>query len=231
MQLHACSFASGSFNIQQAAQRCAFIDVGISEQRIYCCGPSVLEGDFLSRFPGAGEDNRFAFYSFKPYFLERILTTLPRGDVLVYLDVNDRPTRGFPEYILKKFNSNRNLNIFVAGTNYPNNRHMSWYHRLNLAMELRLTSFFRAQPEAGFVAIRCTAESLALLRVWYELTSLHALGLFDSPDSRSRHDQETLFLISRMSKAVDIEPWLIYKLLGNGVRRFIDWEAFRNLQA
>lgn len=228
MNVHACSFASSGFVRQQSLQSAAFADIGFPCERIQAHGASILEGSFADRVPQASESNRYGYFCFKPYFIERVLSSIPHGDILLYLDVNDRPCRGIDEYIQAQFTNRAGLNFLVAGTNYPNARHMSWYHRDRLASELLFSSRLICQPEAGALAVRNTPESRALLRAWFELTLVHALALLNRDDPASRHDQETLYLLSRLNKSVQIEPWWRFKLTGKGLRKYIDWEVFRN---
>jgi len=228
MNVHTCSFASSGFVRQQGLQSAAFADIGFPRNRIYAHGVSILSSTFFDRFSQASELNRFGYYCFKPYFIEKVLSLIPRGDVLLYLDVNDCPLMGIIEYIQLKFTRQPKLNLLCAGTNYPNARHMSWYHHNRLAPELLLSSHLIFQPEAGALAVRNTEESRALLRAWFELTLVQALALLEKDDPESRGDQETLYLISRLNKSVQIESWLRYKLTGNGLRKFVDWEFFRH---
>ena len=228
MNIHACSFASLGFVRQQSLQRTAFADVGFPSDRIHAHGDSILAGLFADRVPQASESNRYGFFSFKPYFIEQVLSSIPQGDILLYLDVNDRPSRGIYEYIQAQFTNRGGLNLLVAGTNYPNARYLSWYHRERLAFELLISSLFTCQPEAGALAVRNTPESRALLRAWFELTLVHALALLNRDDPVSRWDQETLYLLSRMNKSVQIESWWRFKLTGKGLRKYIDWEVFRH---
>ena len=227
MNVHACSFASARFTRQQSLQSAALKDVGLAANRIHACGDDMLAGKFDEKVPQADESNRYGYFSFKPYLLEKVLLKIPYGDILMYLDVNDRPRCGIIEYVQMQFVSRTELNILSAGTNYLNARYMSWYHRENLAAELLVTSHFICQPEAGFVAIRNTKESQALLRVWFELTLVQALALMKRNDLASRHDQETLFLLSRLNKSVQVDSWWKFKLTGEGIRKYVDWEAFR----
>jgi len=228
MNVHACSFASAGFVHQQTLQRTAFTDVGFPCNRIHLHGDSILSDSFTDRFPQASESNRYGYFCFKPYFAEKVLSTIPRGDILLYLDVNDRPRLGIIEYVQSQFSNRADLNFLAAGTNYPNARHMSWYHRERLAPELLFSSSLICQPEAGALAVRNTPETRALLRAWFELTLVQALALFKQDDPKSRHDQETLYLLSRLNKSVQIESWFHFKLSGKGLRKYIDWEAFRH---
>ena len=47
-------------------------------------------------------------------------------------------------------------------------------------------------------------------------------------DKNSRHDQETLFILSRLYKSIKLESWFLYKITGNGLRKFIKFEGLRN---
>jgi len=228
MNVHACSFASAGFVRQQALQSTAFIDAGFPCDRIHAHDDSILAGAFTDRLPQATESNRYGYFCFKPYFIEKVLSSIPYGDILLYLDVNDRPRPGIANYIGSQFSNRANLNLLAAGTNYPNARHMSRYHRECLEFELLLGSRLICQPEAGALAIRNTPESRALLRAWFELTLVQALALLKQDDTNSRHDQETLYLMSRLNKSVQIESWWYFKLTGKGIRKYIDWEAFRH---
>lgn len=228
MNIHACSFASASFLRQQKLQHIAFNDVGFSENRIHAHNETILGETFAKLIPQANEKNRFGFFCFKPFFIEKVLSLIAEGDILLYLDVNDRPRPGIISYIQSRFSDQEGLNLLAAGTNYPNTRHMSWYHREHLAFELLFASKIICQPEAGALAIRNNPESRALLRAWFELTLMQSLSLFKRDDPRSRHDQETLFLISRLNKSVQIESWWSFKLTGKRLRKYIDWEVFRH---
>lgn len=227
MRLHACSFASASFSRQQKLQYIAFNNVGFSKDQIHIYDDSILGEEFTEKIPQANENNRYGFFCFKPYFIEKVLSSIAEGDILLYLDVNDCPRPGIIPYIQSRFSDQEWLNLLVTGTNYQNTRHMSWYHREHLAFELLLASRIICQPEAGALVVRNTSESRALLRAWFELTLMQALALSKHDDSRSRHDQETLYLMSRLNKSVHIESWWHFKLTGKGLREYIDWEAFR----
>jgi len=227
IQIHACSFASDNFLRQQRLQQAQLIDIGFPPSRIHMQHLSSLDNLFMERFPQACEANKFAYYAFKPYFLELILKSIPHGDILLYLDTNDRPLSGISHYLENSFQAQPQMNILCSGTNYFNIFYSSWYHKRNISFELLIGSMIRFQPETGVLAVRHCTESLALLRVWYELTLIHAQFLIKQSDPRSRPDQETLFMLCRLNKSIKVESWIYSKIFKTGLRMYVDWEYYR----
>lgn len=228
MKLHVCLFASEKFKPQQTRQLQAFMDLGVPAAQIRCGGPQDLGADFFRDVPYASEVNRFAHYSFKPYFIGKVLQELPDDAVLLYLDANDRPLAGIKGYIQTLMYAHPRWNLVAPSTNYPNSRYSSWYHRARHPLPIRCLSAFRYQPEAGGLIVRAGAESQGLMRVWYALTVLHSCALQKHEDSRSRHDQETLFQLAQINNSVHFESWWRYRLLRQGLRRYVDWEFYRH---
>lgn len=224
-----CSIASASFLEKQLLQHEAFICAGFSPGNIHLFNLDNLSASFLTRYPNPSEKNKYGYFSFKPFVLSKYLDVIPDNDVLLYLDVNDKPLPGLCEYLANKFDFDNHINILSAGTNYRNSKHLSIYHRNMLSTELLLASALYFQPEAGLVAIRNTMDSKSLLAIWYELTALNAINLVEDLDNNSRHDQETLFLLSRLNKSVCVESWWRNKIFKNGVRQYIDWECYRSV--
>jgi len=227
--IHVCLFASTGFKRQQDMQRRAFLEVGVPDHQIHAGGPEDLEDDFFKDIPYAAESNRFGHYSFKPYVLLRALKSLQDGEVLLYLDANDSPKSGICEYAQYLMAHEDDLNIVAASTNYPNARYTSWYHRQRSPAPLAWLSNFQYQPEAGGLIIRAGMESQGLMRVWYAITVLHSHALMQKDDAQSRHDQETLFQLAHLNKSVKFESWWLHRLFGYGLRKYIDWEYFRNV--
>ena len=91
-----------------------------------------------------------------------------------------------------------------------------------------ISSLFNNQPEAGALAVRNSPRARAILSIWYNLTLINGYALNKSKDNNSRHDQETLFLLSRIYKSIKLESWLFYKIRGKGIRKYIDFESLRN---
>jgi hypothetical protein len=229
MTIHVCSFASKSFLLPQSRQRKELIDIGFDESHVYPLTDKTLGENFYKKVSYASENNKFGFFSFKPFLLEQILLTLPENDMLIYMDVNDRPLKGLKEYVEKKMSLQRDINILAASTNYPNIRQCSYFHRSRLSFFATLASFFKFQPEAGVLIIRNNRETQALLRAWTELTLINSDALEKVDDVRSRHDQETLFFLSLLNKSIQFESWYQYRFLKLGLRKYIQWEYYREL--
>ena len=230
MNIHVGTFASKKFEKQQKRQAKILLDIGFSQSNIHLFNPTKLDDQFYNSHPYASETNKFDWYSFKPYFLGMLLNNIKKGDVLLYLDVNDKPILGIKEYIENQFLSAKDLDILSCGTNYPNFKYLSSFHKSNLTFDLIFESLFLFQPETGAIAIRNSEKSISILKIWYELTVINSylLNQKDYIINPSRPDQETMFIISRIYKTVKIESWIKYKLLGKGLRKFVQFEALRN---
>lgn len=227
--IYVCLFASPGFKRQQDLQRRAFLEVGVPDHQIHVGGPEDLGDDFFQDLPYAAESNRFGHFSFKPYVLLKTLKNLQDEEVLLYLDANDRPKSGICAYAQNLMVREPTVNIIAASTNYPNARHTSWYHRQRSPAPLAWLSSFQYQPEAGGLVIRAGTESQGLMKVWYAMTVLHSHALLKREDSESRHDQETLFQLAQLNNSVKFESWWRHRLFGHGLRKYVDWEYFRNV--
>ncbi len=228
MKIHCCSFASESFIQRQNIQKKYFLKIGFKEENIHLCNPVNLDPEFFKSYPNASEENRFGWYSFKPYLILSILNKLQDGDILFYLDVNDKPLEGIKDYIKEIFLRNKNSDLLVPLTNYPNLKFLSKFHKINFSNELLISSFFNFQPEAGAIAIRNSSRSRSILSIWYNLTLINGHELINIKDINSRHDQETLFILSRIYKSIKLESWFFYKITGKGLRKYINFEGLRN---
>jgi len=227
MNLHSCSFASESFYKVQKKQKNCFLKLGFKNQQIHLYNPNKLDMEFFDSFPSASEKNRFGWFAFKPFFLNSILNKIDDNDILIYLEANDKPLAGLDDYVLKKFKKNKNLDILVPSTNYPNFNFLSNFHKKNLSIELLISSMLSCQPEAGALIIRNSLRSRIILRAWYQITLLHAYELEKYNELKTRWDQETLFFLSRLYKSIELESWVLYKLRKICLRNFIEFESFR----
>ena len=81
--------------------------------------------------------NKFGWYSFKPLFLVSILEELKDGEILFYLDVNDKPIVGIKNYIDCFFKKIIKIDILVPLTNHINFTYLSKFNK-----EIFLLSFF-----------------------------------------------------------------------------------------
>ena len=228
MKIHACSFASNSFLRKQMIQKNYFSKVGFQEENIHLFNPAKLDSEFFKSFPDASEINRFGWYAFKPFFILSILQNLKDDDILFYLDVNDKPLNGIKDYLKRFFLQNNNYDLLAPLTNYPNFKFSSKFHKKNLSLELLIASLFNYQPEAGALAVRNCPKTRAILSIWYNLTLINGYELKKLKDYNSRHDQETLFLLSRIYKSIKLESWFYYKITGKGIRKYIKFESLRN---
>ena len=228
MIIHCCSFASESFIQRQKIQNKYFLQVGFKQENIHLCNPLNLDFKFFKSYPNASEKNRFGWYSFKPYLLLSILNELNDGDILFYLDVNDKPLEGIKDYIKEFFLKNKNHDLLAPLTNYPNLKFLSKFHKFNLSVELLISSFYNFQPEAGALAIKNSPRARSILSIWYDLTLINGYELSNLKDIYSRHDQETLFILSRIYKSIKLESWFFYKITGKGLRKYISFENLRN---
>ena len=224
-----CNFASNSFQVQQSKQLTAWLELGVDAKNVYQLSPSDLPKDFNADFPSANETNRFGWFSFKPSLLLVMLSKMADGDILIYLDVNDRPLLGILEYVKSVMLAPESPGILACGTHYVNSKHQSRFHIQNWRVELRAASGLCVQPEAGALAIKNSKDVRSLVKLWYEMTLLQARSIEKVGNQESsRHDQETLFLLSRMYRTIKIESWYMYKLFGKeSLRKYIDWECFR----
>jgi hypothetical protein len=229
VKVHFCSFASPSFLKAQALQASDIEKLGIVKSDIHPLTIEVLDENFFRQIPYASEENRFGFFSFKPYILERLLNNLSDGDLLLYLDVNDRPLIGLKEYAVKIMSDQEGLNILSTSTNYPNRKHSSKFHIDRSTWFSACASLIKFQPEAGALIIKNNSETRSILRIWFELTMMHAKDLILSQDPESRHDQETLFLLSLINNTIKVESWYKYRYLKLGFKKYIDWEYYRGL--
>ena len=225
MKLNCCSFASESFYKVQKKQENCFLKLGFKHQQIHLY--NKLDKEFFDSFPSASEKNRFGWFAFKPFFLKSILDKIDDNDLLIYLDANDKPLEGLENYCFKKFKKNKNLDILVPSTNYPNFNFLSNFHKKNLSIELLISSMLNCQPEAGALIIRNSIRSRLILKTWYQITLLHAYELEKYSELKTRWDQETLFFLSRIYKSIKLESWFLYKLKRRGLRKFIEFESFR----
>ena len=228
MNIHCCSFASESFIQRQNIQNKYFLAVGFKEENIHLCNPTNLDYKFFQSYPKASEQNRFGWYSFKPYLMLAILNELKDGDILFYLDVNDKPLEGIKDYIKEFFLKNKNHDLLAPLTNYPNLRFLSKFHKSCLSIELLIASLYNCQPEAGALAIRNSPRSRSILSIWYNLTVINGYELINFKDINSRHDQETLFILSKIYKSIKLESWYFFKITGKGLRKYINFEDLRN---
>lgn len=228
MKIHVCSFASSSFLRQQKCQADAWINMGIEESRIHLLGPESLDSDFFADLPYAAESNKFGFYSFKPYFLLKVLNCVDENDVLIYLDVNDRPLIGFDAYISNQMRKRAELNLIAASTNYPNFRRLSWFHSMRMPLLTKISSVFLFQPEAGCLILRNNSETQKILRAWYALTTINSDAMMLQFDPESRLDQETLFFLSLINNSIKFESWYLYRIFKIGLRKYVDWEFYRD---
>ena len=227
MNIHCCSFASESFEKKQKLQANHLLKIGFDSNKIHLFNPKKLNRNFYELQPNASEDNKYGWFTFKPFMILSILEEIDQGDILLYLDVNDKPLYGIKSYLEKFFVENNAIDILGIMGNYPNINFLSRFHRSNLSNELLLSSLFNFQPEAGVISVKNSPKAKSLLFSWYYLTLNQAYDLDKFLDRRSRHDQETLFLLSRIYKTIRLESWFLYKLTGNGLRKYIDFEYFR----
>ena len=227
MNIHCCSFASESFKKKQILQANQFLKVGFEANKIHLFNPKKLNRNFYNLQPNASEKNKFGWFTFKPFMILSILEEIDHGDILLYLDVNDKPLYGIKSYLKKFFLKNKKIDILGVLGNYPNLKFLSRFHKSNLSNELLLSSLFNFQPEAGLISIKNSPKAKSLLSTWYYLTLSQAYELDNFFDVTSRHDQETLFLLSRIYKSIRLESWFLYKLTGNGLRKYIEFEHFR----
>ena len=227
MEIHCCSFASESFENRQKLQANHFLKVGFENNNMHLYNPRKINKNFYKFQPYAKEENKFGWFTFKPFMILSILEEIDEGDILLYLDVNDKPKYGIRGYLKNVFVENKEIDILGVLSNYPNIKFLSRFHRSNLSNELLISSFFNFQPEAGVITIKNSPKAKSILWSWYYLTLTQAYDLDKFLDSRSRHDQETLFLLSRIYKTIKLESWFLYKLTGNGLRKYIDFEYFR----
>ena len=228
LNVHICSFASESFLSTQKKQEDDFLKLGFHKKNIHLYKPELLDNTFFNNSPNASEENKYGWFSFKPFFLSSILCQLEKDDLLIYIDVNDKPKKGIQDYLMDRFTKNRDLDILVNSTNYPNIKFLSNFHKRNLSFELKFSSIFNSQPEAGVIVMRNNQRVNSILRAWYELTLIQSMDLNLYTDKKTRHDQETLFILSRIYRGIKIDSWLNYKLFGNGFRKFIDFEIYRS---
>ena len=91
-----------------------------------------------------------------------------------------------------------------------------------------ISSFLNCQPEAGAIAVRNSKKTRKIISIWYDFTLVNSFALNMYKDKNSRHDQETLFILSRLYKSIKLESWFLYKITGNGLRKFIKFEGLRN---
>jgi hypothetical protein len=227
MNIYACSFASKNFLKQQKLQYIQFLNIGFNESEILQFSEQDLDEDFFKIIPWANERNRVGFYSFKPYIILKAMSKIPEGAVLLYLDVNDSPLQGIQNYIINLFLENKSINIVAPETNYRNIKYCSWYHKRvsKFFMQIAFRIFF--QPEAGVLLIRNTQEVKNLIHTWLSLTVSHAYALKEKNDINSRHDQETLFILSQLNRTIRLQSWFVFKIFGKGIRKYIDFESFR----
>ena len=143
---------------------------------------------------------------------------------MFYLDVNDKPLYGIKDYLKRFFLQNINYDLLAPLTNYPNFKFLSKFHKKNLSPELLISSLFNYQPEAGALAVRNCPNSRAILSIWYNLTLINGYELNKFKDNYSRHDQETLFILSRIYKSIKLESWFYYRFTGKGIRKYINFE-------
>ena len=99
MNIHCCSFASKSFAYSQKIQAKYFYQEGFETENMHLYNPKMLNKKFFKNQPWASELNRYGWFSFKPLFLVSILEELKDGEILFYLDVNDKPIDGIKNYI------------------------------------------------------------------------------------------------------------------------------------
>jgi glycosyltransferase involved in cell wall biosynthesis len=227
LKIHVLSFASASFTRQQKLQYSDFIKIGFDINSIFLANPTDLSNDFFEIIPYASQENKFGYFSFKPYILKKTLKKIPNGDILIYLDVNDRPLPGLKEYAKNALIENTNINILSASTNYTNNKYQSWFHKIRSSIPLKLLSFFNHQPEAGCLILRNCSETRILLDLWFYLTLLNSSALTDKDVNNSRHDQETLFNLAFLNNSIKFESWYMYRFLKKGLRKYVSWEYYR----
>ena len=211
MNIHCCSFASESFASRQMKQSKYFSKVGFNFENILII--LKLKNKFFRIQPNASELNKFGWYTFKPFFILSILEKLKNDDILFYLDVNDIPLYGIKEYIKKSFIKNKNLDILGILSNYPNYKFLSRFNKKNFSSEFLISSFFNFQPEAGALVIKNSPTSRSIIWTWYYLTLTQSFALDKSYDKNSRHDQETLFILSRLYKSIKMESWFSINFL------------------
>tara|TARA_B100000963_G_C22460584_1_gene595438 strand:+ start:175 stop:864 length:690 start_codon:yes stop_codon:yes gene_type:complete len=227
MKIHCCSFASENFAFKQNIQKKYFLAAGFKNEEIHLLNPEKLGNHFYKNQPNASENNKFGWFTFKPYSLLSTLEIIEEGDILLYMDVNDKPLKGIKEYLEYQF-LNKKVDLLAPSTNYFNIKFLSLFHRSNLSPELIFSSYFNFQPEAGAIAIRKSTKSKFILWTWYYLTLINSHELDKNYPQKTRHDQETLFILSRIYKSIKLESWFIYKISRKGIRRFIDFEKLRD---
>ena len=83
------------------------------------------------------------------------------------------------------------------------------------------------QPEAGAIIIKNSYKTKSIIKAWYFLTLLQANEFSKNNRERTRHDQETLFIMSRIYNSIKLESWYKFKLTGQGLRNYIKFEYFR----
>ena len=230
MNIYSISFASEAFRIQQRLQSKAFLDIGIASERIIELGPQDLRYDpFWKDFPWAREENCYGWFSFKPLVLREFLERINEGDILIYLDANDKPLHGLLEYVVNQFSRKSGVYVIAPTTNYPNIKYMSRYHHQVLGHELQALSLIKMQPEAGAIVIKNSSYAKKVMDAWYTLNWFNAQAMNEKGETNGRRDQETLYLVSRMCKYLHLESWFFHKLTGHGIRKYISFEAFRSV--
>ena len=106
MNVHICSFASESFLSTQKKQEYDFLKLGFHKKNIYLYKPELLDNTFFNDSPNASEENKYGWFSFKPFFLSSILGQLEKDDLLIYIDVNDKPNKLIQDYLISRFKKN-----------------------------------------------------------------------------------------------------------------------------
>ena len=111
-----------------------FLKVGFSPEEIHLFEPKMLDDQFFKNQPDSFESNKFGWYSFKPYYLGMLLKKIDEGDILFFIDANDKPKKGIKEYLMQQFKKNNNLEILCCSTNYPNIIYLSDFHKKILTL-------------------------------------------------------------------------------------------------
>ena len=73
MNIHCCSFASESFENQQKLQANHTFKIGFDSNKIHLFNPEKLNKNFYKLQPNASEDNKFGWFTFKPFVILSIL--------------------------------------------------------------------------------------------------------------------------------------------------------------
>ena len=216
-RFHLLSFASGEFKKRQEALD-EYVKNKIFCQHIKTDEKSAEHANLFGDNPNFSPKQRgYGFWLWKPFFIYKLLKTIPSNDVLCYFDSGDRFRRD-PVPLLSELHKEYDI-ILNSKEKFIT---MEWTKRDTLIKMNKDFSFYHNcfQIEAGFLSIKKTDWSEKFIAEWLAKCRDFQL-ISDNPSEHGseyqkfqdhRHDQAILNLLSfhpKICRSKQIDRYII----------------------